>query len=69
VADRPGHDRRYCVDAALARRALDWSPRVALESGLRDTVRWYATQRDWWQRIISGAYLVERRQADPRGRV
>lgn len=50
VEDRPGHDRRYAVDATKAKRELDWMPKVRLEAGLQDTVAWYAKNRSWWQR-------------------
>jgi dTDP-glucose 4,6-dehydratase len=48
VTDRPGHDRRYAVDTAKL-RALGWSPQWDFEQGLRHTVEWYRTHRDWWQ--------------------
>jgi dTDP-glucose 4,6-dehydratase len=69
VPDRPGHDRRYSVDASRARAELDWQPRVDLYEGLRQTVRWYRDNREWWERIVSGDYLVDRRSAerDPAG--
>lgn len=56
VKDRPGHDRRYAIDARKAREELGWGPRHAFEEGLRATVEWYVAHRDWWERIISGAY-------------
>ncbi|BDG07187.1 dTDP-glucose 4,6-dehydratase [Anaeromyxobacter paludicola] len=57
VKDRPGHDRRYAIDAAKARRELGWAPRWTFEDGLADTVTWYREHRDWWERVISGEYL------------
>lgn len=63
VPDRPGHDRRYCVDATKAHQELGWSTQIALDVGLRETVRWYRDQTRWWQRIVSGDYLVERKSA------
>lgn len=48
VQDRPGHDRRYAIDASKIGRALGWAPRESFESGLRRTVRWYLDNRDWW---------------------
>jgi len=56
VRDRPGHDRRYAIDAAKARRELGWAPRWAFDDGLRQTVAWYEGHRGWWERIISGEY-------------
>jgi dTDP-glucose 4,6-dehydratase len=48
VADRPGHDRRYAVDGAKARRELGFAPRIALEPGLAETVDWYLANESWW---------------------
>jgi dTDP-glucose 4,6-dehydratase len=56
VKDRPGHDRRYAVDATKARRELGWAPGRAFEDGLVATVRWYVERRPWWERILSGEY-------------
>lgn len=60
VTDRPGHDGRYAIDAGKIRRDLDWRPRVTFEEGLRDTVRWYLDNGDWWGRILDGTYRCER---------
>jgi dTDP-glucose 4,6-dehydratase len=49
VADRKGHDRRYCVDWSKIADELGYAPRVSFEQGLADTVRWYAEHRDWWE--------------------
>jgi dTDP-glucose 4,6-dehydratase len=57
VKDRPGHDRRYAIDARKAREKLGWAPRHAFEDALARTVRWYVEHRPWWERIISGEYL------------
>jgi dTDP-glucose 4,6-dehydratase len=57
VTDRPGHDRRYAIDASRAADELGWAPRRRFEEALGDTVRWYVANRPWWERIISGAYL------------
>ena len=51
VADRPGHDFRYSIICDKAREELDWSPAVDFEQGLRDTIRWYASNEPWWSKI------------------
>jgi dTDP-glucose 4,6-dehydratase len=56
VQDRPGHDRRYEVDASRVRRDLGWSPRVSFEDGLRQTVRWYLANQAWLKQVTSGDY-------------
>ncbi len=56
VKDRPGHDRRYAIDAAKAARELGWSPRHRFEDALAATVAWYREHRAWWERVRSGAY-------------
>jgi dTDP-glucose 4,6-dehydratase len=60
VPDRPGHDRRYAIDAAKIRRELGWTPRHTFESGLRDTVRWYLEHRDWCEQVQAGRYDRQR---------
>lgn len=60
VADRPGHDARYAIDAAKIARELGWAPRETFETGLRKTVAWYLANRAWWERVQSGAYRGER---------
>ncbi len=60
VADRPGHDLRYAIDASKIGTELDWQPRETFESGLRKTVEWYLANRNWWERIRSGVYRGER---------
>lgn len=57
VADRLGHDRRYAIDPSKAERELSFSPAIAFDDGLRDTVDWYRTHGDWWRAIKSGEYL------------
>jgi dTDP-glucose 4,6-dehydratase len=56
VKDRPGHDRRYAMDATKIERELGWKPKETLESGLRKTVRWYLENHDWVADVTSGAY-------------
>jgi dTDP-glucose 4,6-dehydratase len=56
VKDRPGHDRRYALDTAKIRSALDWAPRVGLKEGLKSTVEWYRAHSDWMQRVRDGEY-------------
>ena len=60
VDDRPGHDRRYAIDASKVRRELDWSPQHDLASGLARTVAWYLDHQPWWEAILSGTYKLER---------
>ena len=57
VKDRPGHDRRYAIDAAKAHQQLGWRPLVPFAEGLKSTAAWYGENRGWWERIRSGAYL------------
>lgn len=60
VADRPGHDRRYAIDASKLQDELGWRPRHDFESGIRETVDWYLANQDWVQRILDGSYRLER---------
>jgi dTDP-glucose 4,6-dehydratase len=60
VPDRPGHDRRYAIDASKLRRELGWAPAHDLEHGLADTVRWYLANLDWCEAVQSGTYRRER---------
>ncbi|HEX9605095.1 MAG TPA: dTDP-glucose 4,6-dehydratase [Myxococcales bacterium] len=56
VRDRPGHDRRYAIDARKAHAELGWAPRIAFADGLQRTVEWYVANRTWWDRVRSGEY-------------
>jgi dTDP-glucose 4,6-dehydratase len=56
VKDRPGHDRRYAIDASKARAKLGWAPRRQFAEGLEATVAWYVANRPWWERVRSGEY-------------
>jgi dTDP-glucose 4,6-dehydratase len=56
VTDRPGHDRRYAIDAGKLERELGWKPAETFESGMRKTVRWYLDNQDWVKNVTSGAY-------------
>ena len=56
VKDRPGHDRRYAIDATKIERDLGWKPEETFETGIRKTVRWYLDHSDWVEQVVSGAY-------------
>ena len=56
VADRPGHDRRYAIDARKIERELGWRPQETFETGMRKTVRWFLDHPDWVRDVTSGAY-------------
>ena len=56
VTDRPGHDRRYAIDASKIRTELGWVPSVTIERGLQQTIEWYLTHRHWWQPLLSEEY-------------
>jgi len=60
VKDRPGHDARYAIDASKIERELGWVPQESFDSGLRKTVQWYLANEAWWQRVLSGAYQLQR---------
>lgn len=60
VADRPGHDLRYAIDTSKAQCELGWTPTIDFQAGLRHTVGWYLDHADWWQRILSGDYRLDR---------
>ncbi len=60
VADRPGHDRRYAIDASKICDELGWEPQVSFDEGIERTVRWYLDNRRWWQEILDARYATER---------
>ena len=60
VKDRPGHDRRYAIDASKLQGELGWKPAHTFERGIADTVDWYLGHQDWVQRVLDGSYRLER---------
>lgn len=56
VADRKGHDLRYAIDPTKIETELGWKPQYTFETGIRQTIEWYLTHRDWWQHILDGEY-------------
>lgn len=56
VTDRPGHDLRYAIDPAKIHAELGWLPETTFDEGIRRTVRWYLSHKEWWRHIISGEY-------------
>jgi dTDP-glucose 4,6-dehydratase len=60
VTDRPGHDRRYAIDASKIGNDLGWRPAETFETGLRKTVQWYLDNETWWKRVLNGQYNLER---------
>jgi dTDP-glucose 4,6-dehydratase len=56
VKDRPGHDRRYAIDARKIERELGWRPAETFQTGIRKTVQWYLDHPEWVARVQSGAY-------------
>ncbi len=60
VQDRPGHDRRYAIDASKLKRELGWEPAHTFEQGIADTVDWYLANQPWVNRVLDGSYRLER---------
>ncbi|WP_241650139.1 dTDP-glucose 4,6-dehydratase [Rosenbergiella collisarenosi] len=58
VTDRPGHDKRYAIDATKIAQQLNWHPLETFESGLRKTVDWYLANPEWWQAVLDGSYAT-----------
>ncbi|MBT7753089.1 MAG: dTDP-glucose 4,6-dehydratase [Gammaproteobacteria bacterium] len=60
VRDRPGHDQRYAIDSSKIKKELNWEPSVNFEEGLLKTVQWYLDNEQWWERVLSGDYALNR---------
>ena len=60
VADRPGHDFRYAIDATKLERELGWKPQESFETGIDKTIRWYLDNESWWRPILDRGYSGER---------
>ena len=60
VKDRPGHDKRYAIDASKLKRELGWAPTVSFEQGLARTIDWYLDNEAWVGKILDGSYRLER---------
>ncbi len=56
VKDRPGHDRRYAIDATKSEKELGYHPKESFETGIEKTVEWYVTNEEWWQAVMNGSY-------------
>ena len=62
VADRPGHDQRYAINCDKIERELGWTPSVTIDEGMRKTVEWYLSNRDWWEKVRAKGFDVAKRQ-------
>jgi dTDP-glucose 4,6-dehydratase len=60
VTDRPGHDKRYAIDATKLKQELDWEPSETFESGMRHTLTWYLDNQEWSRRVTDGSYRGQR---------
>jgi dTDP-glucose 4,6-dehydratase len=56
VKDRLGHDRRYAIDADKIRNELGWQPKFNYEDGIKETIRWYLSNKEWMEQVTSGSY-------------
>ncbi|PIW70524.1 MAG: dTDP-glucose 4,6-dehydratase, partial [Ignavibacteriales bacterium CG12_big_fil_rev_8_21_14_0_65_30_8] len=57
VKDRLGHDRRYAIDSSKINNTLGWEPKNSFEDAIIKTIDWYISNKDWWNRIITGEYM------------
>ena len=60
VADRPGHDFRYAIDASKIENKLGWLPKESFETGIEKTILWYLDNKEWWESIQNDTYQQER---------
>lgn len=60
IKDRPGHDRRYAIDASKIKKELEWVPTESFDSGLQKTIKWYLVHGEWCRRVLDGSYRKER---------
>jgi len=60
VTDRPGHDKRYAINADKVKRDLDWSPSIGFDDGFERTVRWYLNNETWWRNLIDSKKFGQR---------
>jgi dTDP-D-glucose 4,6-dehydratase len=60
VADRPGHDFRYAIDATKIKNEINWIPKESFNSGIRKTIKWYLENEEWWRKIQNKSYNQER---------
>jgi dTDP-glucose 4,6-dehydratase len=67
VVDRPGHDRRYAIDASRIGRELGWKPRETFETGIEKTVRWYLEHEEWWRPLVAAKAAERRGVCEPEG--
>ena len=56
VTDRPGHDLRYAIDPTKMERELGWKPEYTFDTGMDKTIKWYLSNKEWWQRVMNGEY-------------